>query len=305
MYPPRDLPAPAPWRLRTARPWPHLPFALSLLVTLLCLFGLPALPGVPGCIAPTQDALAAQSASAIPPAVQREITVYVYHRPPFFTATAEGQGGPLVEMTLAALERAQLKPRVVTRTFPDILALFSAGAPFACAPGVYRSPERDAFARFIGPLYEPLPPVLIVRRSDAGLAASARSLDSLLAGGLRVVLGEGYWYGDWLAAALARTGRSPARTRDDNAQMLRSIIAGTHDITFMGQEEAAHLLRTHADLRAGLALRPVPGTPPSEVRYLMLGRGVDAATADRIEAALRELADTPRHQELVRGLRRE
>jgi len=252
------------------------------------------------CSAPLRAVHAATSAS--PP---HEITVYVYHRPPFFTATPESQGGPLVEMTLLALERAGLKPRLVTSTFTEILANFRAGAPFACAPGVYRTPEREAFARFIGPLYVPLPPVIVVRRADAGLAASARSLDSLLAGGLRVVLGDGYWYGGWLAQALERTGTSPTRTREENALMLRSIVDGSHDISFMSHEEAAHLLRTHADLGTSLTLRPVPGNPTGESRYLMLAKGVDAATAARIDAALRELTETPRYRELVRQLRHE
>lgn len=251
----------------------------------------------------TAPPCAAHAAPSAPP--PREITVYVYHRPPFFTATPEGQGGPLVEMTLIALERAGLKPRLVTSSFTEILAIFRAGAPFACAPGVYRTPERDAFARFIGPLYVPLPPAIVVRRADAGLAASARSLDSLLAGGLRVVLGDGYWYGDWLAQALERTGSSPTRTRDENALMLRSIAGGTYDITFMGHEEAAHLLRTHPDLGTALTLRPVPGNPKGEARYLMLAGGVDTATAERIESALRDQAETPRYRELVQALRHE
>ncbi|MBG3877767.1 amino acid ABC transporter substrate-binding protein [Desulfovibrio oxamicus] len=252
------------------------------------------------CAAPLCAAHAATSAPQL-----REITVYVYHRPPFFTATPDSQGGPLVEMTLLALERAGLKPRLVTSTFTEILASFRADAPFACTPGVYRTPERETFARFIGPLYVPLPPVIVVRRADAGLAASARSLDSLLAGGLRVVLGDGYWYGDWLARALERTGTSPTRTREENAQMLRSIVNGAHDISFMSHEEAGHLLRTHPDLGASLTLRPVPGNPDGESRFLMLAKGVDAATAGRIDAALRELAETPRYRELVRSLRRE
>lgn len=252
------------------------------------------------CAAPLRAIQAATSAS--PP---REITVYVYHRPPFFTATPESQGGPLVEMTLLALERAGLKPRLVTSTFTEILANFRAGAPFACAPGVYRTPERETFARFIGPLYVPLPPVIVVRRADAGLAASARSLDSLLAGGLRVVLGDGYWYGGWLAQALERTGTLPTRTREENALMLRSIVDGSHDISFMSHEEAAHLLRTHPDLGTSLTLRPVPGNPTGEPRYLMLAKGVDAVTAARIDDALRELTETPRYRELVRQLRHE
>lgn len=246
---------------------------------------------------------AGHAATATPP--PREITVFIYHRPPFFTATPETRGGPLVEMTLLALERAGLKPRLVTSTFTEILATFRAGAPFACTPGVYRTPERETFARFIGPLYVPLPPVIVVRRTDAGLAASARSLDSLLAGGLRVVLGDGYWYGAWLAQALERTGTSPTRTRDENARMLRSIMDGTHDISFMSHEEAAHLLRTHPDLGSSLTLRPVPGNPTAEPRYLMVARGVDAATAARIDAALSELAETPRYREIVRSLRHE
>lgn len=255
------------------------------------------------CAAPSRAVHAAAAAAAAAP--PREITVYVYHRPPFFTATPDSQSGPLVEMTLLALGRAGLKPRLVTSTFTEILANFRAGAPFACAPGVYRTPEREAFARFIGPLYVPLPPVIVVRRTDAGLAASARSLDSLLAGGLRVVLGDGYWYGGWLAQALERTGTSPTRTREENAQMLRSIVDGTHDISFMSHEEAAHLLRTHTDLGAGLTLRPVPGNPDGESRFLMLAKGVDAATSARIDAALRELVETPRYRELVRSLRHE
>ncbi|MBZ2171566.1 substrate-binding periplasmic protein [Nitratidesulfovibrio sp. SRB-5] len=250
--------------------------------------------------APLRPVLATTSAPE-----PREITVYVYHRPPFFTATPESQGGALVEMSQIALERAGLKPRLVTSTFTEILATFRAGAPFACTPGVYRTPERETFARFVGPLYGPLPPVIVVRRTDAGLAASARSLDSLLAGGLRVVLGDGYWYGTWLAQALERTGTSPTRTRDENTLMLRSIVDGTHDISFMSHEEAAHLLRTHPDLGTNLTLRPVPGNPTGESRYLMLAKGVDAATAARIDTALRELAETPRYRELVRSLRHE
>ncbi len=235
----------------------------------------------------------------------REIAVYVYHRPPFFTATREGQGGAMVEMTRMVLERAGLKPRMITSNFNEILDIFRSGAPFACAPGYYRTDDRKQFARFPTPLYQPLPPVLIVRRADAGLAASARSIDALLAGGLRVVLGDGYWYGRWLSEALQRTGATPARSREENAELLRSIANGAHDLTFMGHEEAVHLLRDHADLRGRLALRPVPGAPAGEPRCLMLGRGVDEATALRIETAIRELADTPRYQELAQSLRRE
>ena len=105
MCPPFDRYAHPPHYPHADRPWRLLPFALLCLIGLYSLFCPPSPSGLPGNIASAPIAHAAQSAPTTPPTVPREIAVYVYHRPPFFTATAEGQGGPLVEMTLAALDR--------------------------------------------------------------------------------------------------------------------------------------------------------------------------------------------------------
>lgn len=234
---------------------------------------------------------------------EREMIVYVYHRPPFLTALPNEQGGALVEMTLMVLEQVGLKARLVPSTFTEILAIFREGTPFACAPGFYRTPDRERFSRFSAPIYRQLPPALIVRREHAARATTQRSVDALLTSGLRVVLSEGYWYGPWLASALRRTGYTPARTRDDAEMVLRSIIDRTHDLTFMGYEEAMHLLHTRDDLHAHLVTRPVPDAPEGEPRCLMLGRGVPPALAARIDSAIDTVSEMPRYVELVQSLR--
>ncbi|MBZ2171567.1 substrate-binding periplasmic protein [Nitratidesulfovibrio sp. SRB-5] len=265
----------------------HLAFA----ATLVCLLLLPLLLPDPA----LADADIATQASAAP----RELAILAFHRPPYYTFDHGVAGGILVDAVRRVLDAAHIPYHVTEMPPKRIVALFEQDpTAHACAPGWYRTREREQFARFSAPIYRNLPPVAVLRADAALQSGRARGLTGLLATGLRLVLRGGFSYGPALDEALARSRAPVYRSTADNAALLEMLASGRYDMTLMEQEEATELLRRSPRLLQALQLVPLtgqdalPGQP--QTRHLMCGRGVDETTMRRIDDAIAAvLGDMP------------
>lgn len=240
-------------------------------------------------LAPAHPA-SARAQDDAPPATQRELVILAFHRPPYYTFANGRAGGFLVDFVRRVMEVAGIPYRISEMPPKRILVQMEQDdQAYACSPGWYRTPQREAFARFSVPIYHNLPPVVVLRSSAVHAIQNDRNLETLLAAGLRVVLRGGFSYGSAIDETLAASAFPIHHTTTDNASLLEMLASGRYDLTLMEQEEATELLRQSPRLRQTLRLAPLGMDAEQQPRHLMCGRGVDDDTMRRINAAVTTL----------------
>lgn len=243
----------------------------------------PALPRCVGLIA----ALVAAGAGAQAPVLAIE-----YRDKPPYTYTEAGRpAGFLMERTMKVLKRAGIEASYaevpVRRT---LMNLQSNLAPL-CSPGLYRTPEREAFARFSLPLHRDRPHVVL---AHAGVAAQVRAMPrvaQLFADvSLQAGLLDGVSYGQQLDALLAGAARPPLRAQLSPLQLARMVAVRRADYMLIDEEDLAWLRRDPDFATLPLMRIEFADMPRGELRYLACSRQVPQQTLDQINQAIRGLA---------------
>ncbi|MBI5521029.1 MAG: transporter substrate-binding domain-containing protein [Desulfarculus sp.] len=232
-----------------------------------------------GCLAPT------------PAAAQEEpLAIYYFHRPPYYlggSQPGEGCRGLVLERACRALEAAGVPYTLVEMPVKRVLNQIRWGH-YACGVGWFKLAPRLAYANFSLPLYQGLPLTLVVNKQRAAhLALPARpTLEQALKSGLVLGTLEGYAYGHWADAHIARLRPPTMAITGTPDNMLRMLASGRCDFWLSSGEEAQWLLAHHAGLAPLLEIRPLADAPPSEPRHLMCGKQVPARVLQMVDQAL-------------------
>ena len=219
-------------------------------------------------------ALATQVAGA------QTLTLHYQERPPYSSARPDGGVDGLVATpAAAALQRAGIDFRWTLTPSQRQLALIQSGQGLHCGIGWFRSDERAARGRFSAPLYRDQPLGAIVREEFAP-SAPVRVADWLADPRLRLLIKEGYSYGEVVDRLIAGAVAAPARTSVDPLQMGRMRRSGRADWMIVAPEEAAVLGG------AGLRLVTFSDVPVGPARHLYCSTDVPSAWLARIDRAL-------------------
>lgn len=159
-----------------------------------------------------------------------------------------------------------------------------------CVLGAFKTPEREAFARFSEPLSIDTAPVMMAVPAVAARLRAHASLQSLLADtSLQLLVYGGVSYGARLDGQIAAMPRPPLRASVGQLQLFRMLTLGRADYMIGSREELEHA-QNQGELPRG-ALEPVPfeGMPAGRSRHLACSRQVPPALLQRLDAALRTL----------------
>lgn len=207
-------------------------------------------------------------------------------RRPYVIPDNAGLSGLVGAPLTRALHQAGLEVTYTQAPSKRILHQIQANPRPLCSPGWFRTPERDAFAKFSRLIYQDKP-MAIVSRPDTAAITDGLSLEALLGHPELVLLAKtAYSYGQVIDAQLERHGTRQRRVGADHVTMLSMIARQRADFLFIGPEEAADLLREHPD-RAALRLTHLSGMPEGNRRYLMCSQQVNDAVMQRIDQHLK------------------
>lgn len=230
--------------------------------------------------------VAAGPAAASPPV----LTLHYQERAPYSVHEADGRVGGLVATPATrALERAGIAFTWQRTPAQRQLALIQQGDGLHCGVGWFRTPEREALGRFSAPLYRDQPFVALTAPAallPLDAAGATRATDLLSQMAARLIVKEGYSYGPYLDALIARAPAPVLRTSAEVDAIARIVAAGRADWMIASAEEVPVLLAAlRGTLPAPRVVRLVD-VPAGPARHLYCNRAVPAEWLVRVDRVL-------------------
>lgn len=219
------------------------------------------------------------------------LTVEYRDKPPYSYTEAGRPRGFLLERTEQAFKRAGLEIQLVEMPIRRTLLNLKSNAAPLCSPGLYKLPEREAYARFSLPMHRDRPHVVLTSTELGPLLRDSHLLSALLANpawGLAVV--DGVSYGAELDNLIAAAARPPQKVPLTPLQLATLVSLRRMDYMLIDQDDLNWLHQHSADFAAlKLVALEFPDMPRGQLRYIACTRRVDPAVLERLNAALREL----------------
>lgn len=186
----------------------------------------------------------------------------LYNQPPLSILDGPNRGQGVLNLGLNKLLLPQLKQ--YRHQFSEVplkrLILALKSQPNACAFGLLKNPEREAFMQFSLPMLPQLPPGVIVRRGEMDALQPFMTRD----GALRLK--------DWLASGSGRLGVTDGRSYGAAVDELLAPQRGTARVPVVAADAPVRNLLQMVMLgRLEMAV-----SLPYEPRYLELAEGLDA-----------------------------
>jgi len=234
--------------------------------------------------------LALLAASCAGTALAQAPLAIEYRDKPPYSYTLEGKpAGFLMERTIRLLKRAGVEARYAEVPIRRTLQNLQANQSALCSPGLYKNPDREAFARFSLPIHRDKPHVVLAHASVAEkIRAVPRIAQLFTDASLQPGAMEGVSYGLQLDQYLAAAAKPPMKAQMTPLQLARMV--GAHRVDYMLiDEEDLNWLRKDADFtHLPLARVEFADMPRGELRYLACSLQVTPQTLDKINQAIRE-----------------
>lgn len=216
-----------------------------------------------------------------------------YRDKPPYSYTQDGRpAGFLMERTAQLLKRAGIQARYAEVPVRRTLMHLQTNAGPVCSPGLYKTPEREAFARFSLPIHRDKPHAVL---AHASVAAQIRRLPRVarLFSEPRLQPGmlDGVSYGAQLDQWLAATPKTPLRAQLSPMQLVRMVAAHRVDYMLIDQEDLNWLRRDPELAELPVVRIDFPDMPRGELRYLACSQQVSTQLIERINQAIRELPE--------------
>ncbi|NOY44582.1 MAG: amino acid ABC transporter substrate-binding protein [Deltaproteobacteria bacterium] len=225
------------------------------------------------------------------------------HRPPYYERLPDGRAaGALVEIARMVFVRAGVPHEFVEVPPRRILRMVRNGQA-VCSVGWFRTPEREAFARFSEPIYQNLPMGALIRREKAPLWPERPTMRVALESGLVLGLVKGFRYGPWEERFReVRRSHTVERIETNQESLFRMLCRGRVDWMLICPEEAGYQFRVRPRLRSCSVFRRFADAPAGNRRYLMFSRAVPQEVVEAVNAAIREVVNSPEYRRIVRRL---
>lgn len=240
------------------------------------------------CAAPSTLALLACLAG---PAFAQQPLVIEYRDKPPYTYTQDGRpAGFLMDRAVQLLKRAGIEARFAEVPIRRTLLNLQGNATALCSPGLYKTPEREAFARYSLPIHRDRPHVVLAHGSVSAQIRSFTRIAQLFAdASLQPGLLDGVSYGVPLDQALASAARPPLRAQLSPLQLARMVGARRVDYMLIDQEDLGWLRKDPDFANLPLVRIDFADMPRGELRYFACSQQVSPQTLDRINQAIKEL----------------
>lgn len=208
-------------------------------------------------------------------------------RPPYVTTMPDGTvGGILASPVVAALRKAGV-PFVWRNVSPTgQLANVRANVEPICGLGWYKTPERQAFAKYSKAIYQD-GPMIGVANARFQVPENPRVDDVLGRPEVRILTKSSIVYGPYLDAHFAGMKAQHIASYEPYAQLVKVVKIGRVDLTFVPQEEAEYYVDSMGYHREDFHFIHFADMPQGEKRYIICSKMVDDAVMHRFDAALK------------------
>lgn len=211
-------------------------------------------------------------------------------KPPYSYTEGGKPAGFLMERTQQILQKAGLAPKYTEVPIRRTLMRLQGNLAPLCTPGLYKLPDREAYARFSLPIHRDKPHVVIAHADVAPQIRALRRISALFAdASLQPGVLDGVSYGPQLDEGLANTAKPAMRAQLTVLQLARMVGQRRMDYMLIDEEDLAWLKRDPEFAALGLVRIEFADMPRGELRYIACSRQVPAATMQALNRAIREL----------------
>lgn len=227
---------------------------------------------------------------ALTAAAQPLLAIEYRDKPPY-TNTAEGEpAGFLMERTAQLLKRAGIEARCAEVPIRRTLLNLQANQAAICSPGLYKTPEREVFARYTLPIHRDRPHVVLAHADVVARIRAIPRIASLFSDvSLQPGLLDGVSYGQRLDQLLATAARPPVRAQLTPLQLARMVGARRVDYMLIDEEDLSWLRKDPEFAPLPLVRIEFADMPRGELRYLACSQQVTPQTIERLNQAIRDL----------------
>lgn len=108
--------------------------------------------------------------------IEPTVTLHYIQRPPYMTSSGNSLTGLTGEPSFEAFKNAKI-PFVIAETpFARQLHMIEKNSGRDCVIGVFKKPEREAFAKFTNPIYKDQPQIILTAAANAQRFADRKSV---------------------------------------------------------------------------------------------------------------------------------
>jgi len=235
--------------------------------------------------------LALMAASCAGGALAQAPLAIEYRDKPPYSYTVDGKpAGFLMERTARLLKRAGIEARYAEVPIRRTLQHLQANQAAMCSPGLYKNPEREAFARFSLPIHRDKPHVVLAHANAAAQIRAMAHIAQLFAdASLQPGIMEGVSYGQQLDQLLANAARPPVRAQLAPLQLARMVGVRRVDYMLIDEEDLNWLRKDPEFTPLPLVRVEFADMPRGELRYLACSQQVPPQMLDKLNQAIREL----------------
>ncbi|MDT8992000.1 transporter substrate-binding domain-containing protein [Curvibacter sp. APW13] len=245
-----------------------------------------SLPGLASagltCLALLALPVAAQVGSA-----DTDLTILWTERIPFQYTGEDGKPrGLLVDIGRKLLAKAELSYTEVMLPANRVIMELTRNDMPACAIGWYMNDERAAFAQFSKPVYKDLP-LRGVFRAGVDVPPQVTAATALTGMNMRILLKQGFAYGPYLDALLAKAPPERLqRVTGEATNLLKMIAADRADVVLLAQEEIEFYSAVDPAFTRNFKVLVFKDAPETERRYVMCSKRVSPDVMRKINAAI-------------------
>ncbi len=207
-------------------------------------------------------------------------------RPPYITRAPDGSVGGISALSAMRAFRAAGIPYELRfmSTKHQIINLQANEEPL-CSIAWYKTPEREAFAKFTRPISQDTPTIALANINFQ--APPNPTVETLLANpGTRVLLKQSVVYGAYVESKLGGAKAQVTRTYNEYQTIVKAIRNGRADLTFATQEEADYYAKHLGYPIGAFQVIRLTDVPAGEYRHILCSRKVPDAIISRLNAAL-------------------
>ena len=217
---------------------------------------------------------------------------YIEFPPYYFTGSDGKPDGFLLKFVMEVLRKAGVRAEYESLPAKRVLSNLYSEEPIA-SPGWFRTPEREAFARFSRPIFENTQLRALLLKKNAG---EFQGLDSLAAmvgdSRLRIGLAEGYSLGPQADAIVAGASPDAVRVVGGYSRMLLMLAEERFQYMVMSPDCIPTLIRMNHLNPEIFVTKPLSDVSVGNKRYIIYSRGVSDSLIRRIDQALASMKKT-------------
>jgi polar amino acid transport system substrate-binding protein len=225
-------------------------------------------------------------APVLPALAEDPVVVLYSERPPFMTKRTDGSlAGIAAGPAIASFTKASIPVEIREASPNRRLASIKENSEAVCSVGLYKTPEREAYARFSKPVSR-----------DGKMIALANShfrfkepfnIDNLLSDpDITVLVKQHIFYGPFLDAKFDKMKSKKIDSTAEYSQLLRLIKIGRAQLIFLPEEEAQFYLKEAGYATNDFKIFKFPEMPMGELRYVMCSLKVGESIMQRLNKGI-------------------